>query len=295
MSNTIGGINLAAIAEQTLDYLGSQFFILSAFTRDFSQDIRQRGQSVTTRVASSVSAQDLSSGYTASDVTSTAKTVTLSNFEGFVTGLTDKEVSFAGDQDWLQRIFVEPAVEATAKSVVDALLALVTNANFSSSSTITAANFDSDDLADLAGDMSTAKVPKSLRSALLGPTYFASVQKDAMIQDSAAYGGTEAVKEHGAKLVHGFGLYEYEAIPTNSENLTGFVSHPSALLVAARTVAAPNSPRVQVLNTVDPKTGIPLQFRAWYDRDGGQYKFSVGLLYGVAVGNPTALKRIKSA
>ena len=97
MSNTIGGINLAAIAEQTLDYLGSQFFILSAFTRDFSQDIRQRGQSVTTRVASSVSAQDLSSGYTASDVTSTAKTVTLSNFEGFVTGLTDKEVSFAGD------------------------------------------------------------------------------------------------------------------------------------------------------------------------------------------------------
>lgn len=295
MANTLGGINLAAVAEQTLDYLGSQFFMLSAFTRDFSQDIRNKGASVTTRVPSSATVQDLSSGYTASNVTSTAKTVTLSNFKGFVTGLTDKEVSYAGDVDWLQRIFVEPAVEATCKSVADDLLALVLNANFSANSVITAANFDSDDLADLAGALTTLKVPKSLRSALLLPTYNASLQKDAAIQDASAYGSSAAVRDHAAGQIHGFGIYEYEGIPTNSENLMGFVCHPSALLIAARTVAPPLSPRVQVLNTVDPKTGIPLQFRAWYDRDGGQYKFSVGLLYGVAVGNGSALKRILSA
>ena len=295
MSNTLGGINLAAIAEQTLDYLGSQFFMLSAFTRDFSQDIRNRGASVSTRVPSSVTVQDLSSGYSASDVTSTAKTVTLSEFKGFVAGFTDKEASLAGNVEWLHRMFIEPAVEATCQSVADDLLALVTNANFSANSVITAANFDSDDLADLAADLSTAKVPKSLRSALVSPSYNASLQKDAAIQDAAAYGSPIAVREHAAGAIHGFGIHEYEGIPTNSENLAGLVCHPSALIVAARTVAPPLSPRVQVLNTVDPKTGIPLQFRAWYDRDGGQYKFSVGLLYGVAVGNAAALKRILSA
>jgi|DEB0MinimDraft_10_1074344.scaffolds.fasta_scaffold00855_8 hypothetical protein len=295
MANSLGGISLAAIAEQTLDYLGSQFFMVSAFTRDFSQDIRNRGASVTTRVPSSVTAQDLSSGYSATDVTSTAKTVTLSNFKGFVTGLTDKEVSLAGNQQWLQRIFVEPAVEATCKAVVDDLLALVLNANFSANQVITAANFDSDDLADLAGDLTTAKVPKSLRSALISPAYNASLQKDAAIQDASAYGSPDAVREHKAGMIHGFGIHEYEAIPTNSENLAGFVCHPSALLIAARQVAAPISPRVEVLNAVEPKTGLPLQFRYWYDRDGGKYKFSVGLLYGVAVGNGAALKRIKSA
>jgi len=295
MANTLGGINLAAIAEQTLDYLGSQFFMLSAFTRDFSQDIRNKGASVTTRIPSSATVQDLSSGYSASDVTSTAKTVTLSNFKGFVTGFTDKEASLSGSVDWLQRVFVEPAVEATCKAVADDLLALVTNANFSANSVITAANFDSDDLADLAGALTTLKVPKSLRSALISPSYNASLQKDAMIQDASAYGSSDAVREHAAGMIHGFGINEYESIPTNSENLAGFVCHPSALLIAARTVAPPLSPRVQFLNTVDPKTGIPLQFRAWYDRDGGLYKFSVGLLYGVAVGNGSALKRILSA
>jgi len=295
MANTLGGINLAAIAEQTLDYLGSQFFMLSAFTRDFSQDIRNKGASVTTRIPSSATVQDLSSGYSASDVTSTAKTVTLSNFKGFVTGFTDKEVSLVGNVDWLQRVFVEPAVEATCKSVADDLLALVTAANFPTPLTSTAANFDSDDLADLAASLSTAKVPKSLRSAMLLPTYNASLQKDAAIQDASAYGSSDAVRNHAAGMIHGFGIHEYEGIPNNGENLTGFVCHPCALLIAARTVAEPVTPRVQVLNTVDPKTGIPLQFRAWYDRDGGQYKFSVGLLYGVAVGNTAALKRIISS
>jgi hypothetical protein len=295
MANTLGGINLAAIADQTLDYLGRNFFALSAFVRDFSADIRQKGQSVTTRVPSSVTTQDLSDGYDVQDVTSTSKPITLSNFKGHVHGFTDLEVSKAGDIEWLQRVFVEPSVEATVKVVMDDLLALITNANFSSNSVITAANFDSDDLADLAGSLSTAKVPKSLRSALLPPTYNASLQKYAAIQDAGSYGSPDAVRDHNAGMIHGFGIHEYTDIPTNSENLAGFVCHPSALLIAARQVANPISPRVQVINAVEPRTGLPLQFRSWYERDLGMYKTSIGLLYGVAVGNSTALKRILSA
>jgi len=295
MANTLGGVNLAAISEMTLDYLGREFAPLTAFTRNFSNDILQRGESVTTRVPSSVSAQDLSSGYSSTDVTSTAKTITLSNFKGFVYGFQDNEVSKAGDEEWLKRVFVDPALEATCEAVMDSLLALVTAANFSGSSTITAANFDSDDLADLAGTLTTNKVPKSIRSGIIAPDYMASLQKDAAIQDASAYGDTSAVREHQATRIHGFGLHEYSDIPANAENLESFVCHPSALLIAARQPATPSSPRLQVMNTVEQVTGLPLQFRAWYDRDGGEYKVSVGLLYGVQVGNGAALIRIKSA
>lgn len=296
MANTLGGVNLAAIADQTLDYLGREFFALSAFTRNFSQDIKEEGQSVTTRIPSGVSAQDLSSGYSPADVTTTAKTITLNKFKGPVFGFTDLEITKAKNEQWLHNHFVAPAIEGTVKAVMDDLLALVLNAAFSANSVITAANFDSDDLADLAGDLTTSKVPKSMRVAMLLPTYYASVQKDAMIQDGASYGDTSAVREHNAKLVHGFNLIEYTDIPTNSENLTGFVCHPSALIIAARTVAVPrNAPHVEVINRVEPVTGLPVQFRRWYDANAGKTIFSMGLLYGVATGNGAALKRILSA
>ena len=59
-TNTLNGINLAQIAESTLDYMSYEFAPLNAITRDFSEDIAQQGESVTTRVPASVSAVDLS-------------------------------------------------------------------------------------------------------------------------------------------------------------------------------------------------------------------------------------------
>jgi len=295
MANTLGGINLAKIAEQTLDYLGREFFQIAAFTRNFSQDIKDESETVTTRVPSSVTIQDLSSGYSPADVTTTANTITLNKFKGHVRAFTDLEISKARNEQWLQRMFVEPAIEATVKAVMDDAMALVLDANYSANTTITAANFDSDDLADLAADMTTAKVSKSLRAAILGASYVASLQKDAMIQDAEAYGDNSAIRDHNARLVHGFNVIEYTGIPANGENLAGFVCHPSALIIAARTIAPPVSPIVEVINSVEPVTGLPLQFRRWYDANAGKSIFSVGLLYGVSVGNAAALKRIKSA
>ena len=109
MANSLGGINLAQISEQALDYLSTQFHPLRAFSRDFSADISGAGESVTTRVPSSMTVSDLSSVYTASDVTSTAVTVTLNKFKGYSKAFTDMEVSKAGNFDWLSSQFLAPA------------------------------------------------------------------------------------------------------------------------------------------------------------------------------------------
>jgi len=294
MSNTLGGINLAQIAEQSLDYLSTQFHPLRAFARDFSDDISGQGESVTTRVPSSMTASDLSAGYGASDVTSTAKTVTLNKFKGYSMAFTDMEVSKAGNFDWLSSVFLAPALEVTLDAVMDDLLALVLNANYSSNEVITSANFDADEVADLAGDLTTAKVPKSERALILPPSYYSSLQKDAIIQDASGYGSAVGVQENAAQRVHGFDVYEYTGIPANSENLAGVALHPSALILAARTPAAPADGNVETQDIVD-STGLPIQLRTFYDAVAGKHYLTMGVLYGVGVGNGAALKRIKSA
>jgi len=295
MANTLGGINIAQIAEQSLDYLSTQFHPLRAFARDFSTDISGAGESVTTRVPASMTAVDLSSGYTAQDVSSSAVTCTLNKFKGHSAAYTDMEVSKAGNFDWLSSVFLAPALEVTLDAVMDDLLALVLNANYSANEVITAANFDVDEVADLASDLTIAKCPKSERALILPPSYYASIQKDAIVQDASSYGTPAGVQENAAQRVHGFNLYEYTGIPANGENLAAIALHPSALVLAARQPAAPSDGSVQVADIQDPTTGLPIQLRTWYDNTAGKHYLSMGVLYGVAVGNAASLKRIKSA
>lgn len=294
MANTLGGVNLAQIAEETLATLLQEFVPVGAFTTDFNSDIAQKGASVATRIVTAVDAMDLSSGYGTDDTTvTTAKTITLDTFYGHVMSFTDAEVSKAGDLNWLREMFIAPAVEATVEKVMDDLLALVTTTNFSSAiGPIAVGSFDADDLADAAGTMTTAKVPKRGRFFMLNPSFHSALAKDAAVQAAYAYGSSEVIRDNRIPRVHGFDIYEYGDIPTNNQFLVGIGGNRQGLLIAARQPATPSDPGLEVVNVSDSVTGLPLQFRRWYDPTLGAYKMSVGLLYGVAVGNAAALYRL---
>lgn len=299
MANTLNNVNVAQIAQRTIDYLGYTFFPVTAMSTDFSDEIKSEGESVKTRISGAATAIDLSSGYTPSDVSNTAVNVTLGNFWGVVFAFTDEEASKAGDVMWLRENFIEPATEALLDKILQTMFALVLNANYSNKSVITAANFDADDLADLSGALSTLKVPKSNRSVIIPPTYCAALMKDSVVEDMSAFGNNDAIVNAEVRRVRGFRVHEYANIPNNSENLAGFVCHRSAMAFAARAVANPteidgNAP-LGVSNVTDPVTGLPIQVRAWYDPDSGKYKFSLGTLWGVAKAQGNAIKRILTA
>ena len=63
MSNTLAGVSLEQVSEQTLDLLSENFWMFSLFARNFSEDIRERGDRTVTRVPSSVSVKDFTAGY----------------------------------------------------------------------------------------------------------------------------------------------------------------------------------------------------------------------------------------
>jgi len=293
MANTLGGINLAQIAQQTLETLSAEMPVVSAFTTDFSSDVADVGESVSTRVASAVSAGDATSGYSATDVTSTAKTIALNKHKHFTAAFTDLEIA-KGGMDMLERTFVQPAVHSVVNAMMDDLLALVLNATYSNNTVVTAANFGADDVATLAGDLTTLNVPRGGRAMVIKPAYYAALAKDNAIQASYAFGNPGAIQDNNIPRVHGFDVLEYSDIPANSENLEGFVCGKEALIIAGRQPALPENWAGSVESVQDPDTGITLQLRNWYEgKDGAQY-ITATLIYGVAAGTDS-LKRILSA
>jgi hypothetical protein len=293
MANTLNGINLAAIAQSVLDNLSAQHTPVSAFTTDFSSEIADQGESITTRIATAVSAGDASSGYSATDVTSSAKTVTLNQHKHFTMAFTDLEIA-KGGMNMLERTFVRPATHAVINSMVDALMALVVNSEFGNVVTVTSSNFGADDVATLAGDLTTLNVPKDERALIIKPAYYASLAQDNAIQASYASTLDDSIRNHSVPRVHGFNVYEYSDIPTNSENLEGFACGPEALLIAARQPAIPQNWAGAVESVTDPDSGLTIQLRSWYEGKDGKQMITATTIFGVLVGS-NSLKRIVSA
>jgi len=295
MANTIAGVNLAKVAMESLPALTDLFAPLNALSTDFSTDISQSGESITTRIPTNVTAGDMTTGYqtNSSDVVMVAKTVTLNQFKGFTYGFTDLERS-KSEID-LNRLFVEPALEAVGEAVFGYIWDLVVNANFASTEVITAANFDRDDLADFNAILTTAKALKTGRSVFCNPSYYAGLVKSL---NSAEIPGITADKaEAMVPRVANFDSYETSLADANGESLGAFAFQKSALIMAARTVVADEmtaAAGVDVETVIIPGLGLPVQWRKWYSADGTLY-YNVNVLFGASVGVATAGHRITSA
>ena len=292
-AGNLGGINLQVIAQDSLTTLLAQFPLVNKFTTDFGGDILQRGESVTTRLASGVSATDIAAnGYTRSDVLSTAKTVTLNKHKGFVMGFSDGEVA-KGGYDVLRRTFIRPAAHAVVKAVMDDVFGLVTNANFGSTGyTGTAAAFDADAVADISQALTDANVPMAGRTLIVRPVLYTSLAKDNSIQAQYASGTNAPLTENLLPRIHGFEVNQYTALPETVTDLRGIACSPEAILIAARLPATPTNWYGNVATATDAESGLSIQVREWYDGDAGEQKLSMSILYGVAVGNPANLTKI---
>jgi len=284
MANTLNGVNLAQIAQESLPYLSTVFAPLSGLVTDFSPDILTNGDSVTTRYATRPTAKDLSTGFaTTDDVSTASKTITLSNYFGNVIAFKDTERSKSAVD--LVNLFVAPSIDAIGIKVFGDIWNLVTAANFPTNFVSTAANFDRGDFADIAATLTTTKkAPKFRRAALINPTYYASIVKSLISADVP--GLTPEKTEHIAPRTSGFNVYESDIADDNSENLQGFCFHPSSLLIASRGVDFGSFAEEggQVENVVIPGLGLPVQFRMWYSKDNGEQRMSIGVYYGVAKG-----------
>jgi hypothetical protein len=297
MSNTLNGVNLAQIAARSLKVLQARPTLLNRFAANFSPEVMGRGQSsITTRYVVAPTAQDISSGYAPTDVSTVSRTMTLNNFWGYVMGLTDTEVTQS--QIDLQNLFIGPSVISTVNKLENLVMSVITNANYSTKRTAALANVDSDTIADMAADLNIANAGDN-RVLVILPTVLQSLMKDSSIKSALAFGEGSPLPAGVIGRLHGMDVIVNNNIPSNSENLVGFACSPEAIAVAARGVTQPPYFPGQVEDTVDPVSGLPLQFRYWYDPNAankpGSHNFSVASVLGYAVGVPGNLTRLVTA
>lgn len=293
MSNSLAGINLAQIAQRSLDTLVAQLPALNAFATDFSDEVAVEGSSVTTRVATQPTVGSLATGYSANaqNSTSTAKTITMGDVSGLVLGFTDSEWSKSSIN--LYDLFIRPGINAVANGMIDDALALLTASNFSSSDTIAAAAMNHGKVVDLAKTLTEANVPKMDRFLGLAPGHYAALAKD--VKDTYAVGTASVIQMNQLPPIAGLSVFEYTDIPDNSENLVGWAGGKQGIIIAARQPAIPQGFPGEVQTAVDPDSGFALQLRKWYSADDGKYYLSMGAMWGVAVGVPGNIVRIVSA
>jgi hypothetical protein len=299
MANTLAGINLQVVAQDSLTTLLAEFPLIQKFTTNFSGEIANRGESVTTRIAQTVTAGDVgASGYQVTDVTSEAKTITLNKHKAFVMGFGDGEVA-KGGYDVLRRTFMRPAAHSVAKAVLADIFALTTAGNFGTVGTSgvgytgTAAAFDADAVADLAQALTDKDNPMDGRIVIVKPSLFTALSKDVDIKAQYASGTNAPITENLLPRIHGFEINQYSALPdAGVTDQKGIFCTPEALLIATRLPATPSNWYGNVATATDDASGLSIQLREWYDGDAGQQKIAMTILYGVAVGNANALGRI---
>lgn len=297
MANDLQNVNLAKLSQENLSDFVETFAPLNAFTTDFSSDIAGSGESIGTRYVDELTGSgDLSGGYAAAseDVTYNPVTVQLNNWKGFTVAFNDLERSKSSIN--LRDDFIIPGLEVCGRLFFNDLWALVTAANYTNSTTITAANWDRDDLADLNAQLNTLKAIKTGRSVVQNPDYYASMVKT--LNSAEVPGITEDKMEAVAPRIAKFDQWESTLADDNSENLGAFACQKSALVVAARTVATgelTQAAGVQTQTVIVPGLGLPVQMREWYDGNTGKQYLNMGVLYGMSPGKTSSGIRVLSA
>lgn len=281
----LNGVFLAQIAQASLPFLTNAFAPLRGITTDFSTDVASAGQSVTTRFATVPSVVDITSvGYAPVAGDTTARTITLDQHQGVTLGFTDIEVLQSSIN--FERLFLAPMVQALGAKVFGDLWNLVTAANFTQTAlSSSAANFDRQDVIDLAQQLtSSAKAPKFGRALLLNPAYYGAVLKTFISAEIPTI--TEFKANNTVPRVSGFEVYESDLCDANGESLAGFAMHSSALIMAARRVnpEAALQDSIEIAEVIVPELGLPVTFRRFYSRESGKTCISCSVIYGVAKG-----------
>jgi hypothetical protein len=288
------------VVQRVLDLLKWNYPILGAITSDFSPEAASYGDAITTRTigAPTVGTYNTTTGYATGNATTADVAVTM-NAHKFV------QVSFnanvvASTRRKLYDEQVQTSYNGLAKDLSDALLALVTTANFTNTPIDSAlVDFDRTTLVDLGVALTVAKVPIDGRTVLLTPTYYGKLAKDTSIVSAlvnVAAGG--AIATGRLPRIHGFDVIEQANLPTTG-NLVAFGFNPSALVLATRTpgdyaAALPTVTTAALQIVTNPEDGFSVLMTQYVDHTLGQAIWRIAIMYGVAKGQVAAGTIIRS-
>ncbi|NBV25558.1 MAG: hypothetical protein EBS05_27075, partial [Proteobacteria bacterium] len=300
-ANSPGTLAGTLVTQRTLELLKVTFPVLTCIGTDFSDQAARYNQTINTRIVGipSVVDYDATNGWVDQDAVMTDVSVTLNKRQGVPVTFNSETLSSTA-----RRLFEEIApaqAYALAKSMVDALYALITSGNYSNATTAALNAFARSSVIDVGTALNKRGVPmgSANRTLLLSSDYFGALAKDSAIVTLSAYQRPEIITAGMLPDVHGFGVVDAPNLPTTG-NLTGFGFSRSALCLVTRADgdylnALPGASYGNAGIVTDPDLGISVQQVQYVNHQMASATQRISLLYGVAKGQPNAGQRIISA
>lgn len=299
MANTIpAGLQNNIISQSALEAFAKKLAPLQAFSTSFNDEAAQRGKTVNiTTLDNTSSAAAFSGTYSSQDTTYATTQISLTNHKFVTWHVTDTEASQSSAVE-LNRFGYQKGSDL-ADAVFQDILSEVTVANYDLAAGFSgaASTFDGDDVADLRQDMIDANCPVDQCALVLSNAYYTALLKDSDINGAINYGSADIIRDGRIPSLFGVGyLFETASIPGNSENLIGFISHPSAMAVAMRYLEPTNTQEyIDARRVYDEDSGMVLGYREFYSPDTGTQTAVLEAVYGFKVAVAKALRRMISA
>lgn len=285
MSNTLDAdLIVDILAEQAMNTLPSALAPLNVFSTDFSNERSQRsgsGPRQTIQVELNTSAGDVLSNPTNFEVTAAADTnvAVVMNHLSRPVGLSVQDLN----QGRRLRTKATKALEAIANAVQDACFALVTTTNYTGTPV------------DVAGPTA---VNHATLKALWGKISNGREKNAVMTGEAFSQFIPEKLDDYNPATsrtnIRGFDNFHYSnRFAAAGEGVIGFSCDPSAMAVAAMLPADPGDAKnrdyiASEVVAIDP-LGISIEFNVWFSRATRGHWLSYDVVFGAAVGDPSAL------
>jgi hypothetical protein len=298
--NTLGTTNGILIAMKALETLLAKLPFLGQITQDFSDQKAKLNQTIITHVVTPAQAIpfDPAVGYAASPRTQIDVPVTITDHVHHTYAIGVQEASSTAIN--LIERFAVTAAYSVGQALVNKVCALIKAAAFPNASVFPLGaggdGFDRKCLIKCGVALGKRFVPPVGRFALLNSDYYGSLANDLTVVAQLYNQGQNAIQSGLLSNVHGFDVSEYVALPDNGENLVGIAGTVDSLVLATRIPDDPGEGNavVDISTITDPKSGISMQMREWYNADLAQYKRTYTLMFGAAIAQAAALQRITS-
>jgi hypothetical protein len=299
MANSINqNLQNNIISQSALEQFASILAPLNAFSTSFNDEASQRGNKVTIlNLANTSSATDFgaSTGYASQDTTYGQTQISLNKHKFVSWHISDKQRSESSAVE-LERFGYQKGADL-AKAVFQDICSDIKNANYSDKKISGASAFDADDVADMRSLALGNNLPIEGCSLVLNNGHFTNLLKDSAVASALNYGSSDAIRGGNVPSLFGIpSVYETNSIPANSENLQGFLAHPCGLAVAMRYLEPSNTQEyISARKVSDPKTGLVMGYREFYDAKMGVQTAVLECVYGSAVGRGEGIVRLVSS
>lgn len=300
MASTISNINTALVDARVVKALRYVLLRLSAFSYLVGPKNAIQNNVVRVPIATDPTVGDKTAGTmgTASG-TATGTDVTLSSFR--TAPFDAVEGTMSADlfpSYWADK--VAGAVYGLGKDVVDTALALVTATNYSNVEgtdkfTKAQADFTQSALAEFCS-IGVTKVKQRERTIVLNTGYAMTLLGNSVMAIANAAAGNNVLASGELPNLLGTPAFQYDALPTNSENLKGIFLGRAAICVAVaipdQLMVAGDGDIVERRIISDPESGLGVLYTMTAS-GGGTVNGECCLLFGVAKGQ-NALVRLVS-